>query len=214
MSMSDSLHQLQDFDFNNIEWDRMGVWPAPVKGFFCLLVIALIVGIGYFLLIKPSQEELQTASAREEQLMEDYEQKAFEVANLDEYRSQLAEMRQTFEEVLRQLPDDTEIPDLLVDINETAESSGLEVNELSIGDPNDQELFIEQPLALEAVGGYHEIGNFVSGMSTLPRIVTLHDYSLEPTDENGSGGPLLRLRIDVKTYQYSDSATSGGEDDS
>ncbi len=141
--------------------------------------------------------------------MRDYESKAFQVANLDEYREQLAEMRLTFEEVLRQLPDDTEIPDLLVDINDTAEASGLEVNELSIGDPNAQELFIEQPLALEAVGGYHEIGRFVSGMSGLPRIVTLHDYSLEPTGNDSATGPLLRLRIDVRTYQYRDAASGG-----
>lgn len=210
MSMRESLRQLQDFDFNNIEWERMGVWPAPVKAFFGLLVMGGILGIGYFLLIKPAQETLQSASAEEGRLMEDYESKAFQVANLDEYRDQLAEMRLTFEEVLRQLPDDTEIPDLLVDINDTAESSGLEVNELNIGDPSSQELFIEQPLELEAVGGYHEIGSFVSGMSTLPRIVTLHDYSLEPTGEEGATGPLLRLRIDVKTYQYRDAAAASG----
>lgn len=206
MSMKESLRQLQEFDFNNIEWDRMGVWPVPVKALFVILIMGGILAIGYFLLLQPAQDNLQRAQNEERRLMSDYESKAFQVANLDEYREQLEEMRRTFEEVLRQLPDDTEIPDLLVDINDTAEFSGLEVNELSISDPQPRELFIEQPLDLEAVGGYHEIGSFVSGMSALPRIVTLHNFSLEPTGDEGAGGPRLRLRIDVKTYQYRDAA--------
>ncbi|TGG93280.1 pilus assembly protein PilP [Natronospirillum operosum] len=206
MSLKDSLQQLQDFDFNNIEWERMGVWPAPVKVLFVLLIMGAILTIGYFLLLKPAQENLQRVQAEESRLMDDYESKAFQVANLEEYREQLQSMRETFETVLRQLPDDTEIPDLLVDINDTAEFSGLTVNELSIDSPEPEELFIEQPLNLEAVGGYHEIGAFVSGMSALPRIVTLHNFSLEPTGDQGSAGPRLRLRIDVKTYQYRDAA--------
>ncbi len=210
MSMKESLRQLQEFDFNNIEWERMGVWPLPVKVMFAVLIMAVIMGLGYYFLIMPAQDDLQSASSRESRLMDDYESKAFQVANLDEYREQLAEMRLSFEEVLRQLPDDTEIPDLLEDITDTAEQSGLSVNELSIGDPNPQELFIEQPLELDAVGGYHEIGTFVSGMSALPRIVTLHDYTLQPTGEEGSGGPDLRINIDVRTYQYRDAASEGG----
>lgn len=206
MSLKDSLQQLQDFDFNNIEWERMGIWPAPVKVLFVLLIMGAILTIGYFLLLKPAQENLQRVQAEESRLMDDYESKAFQVANLEEYREQLQSMRETFETVLRQLPDDTEIPDLLVDINDTAEFSGLTVNELSIDSPEPEELFIEQPLNLEAVGGYHEIGAFVSGMSALPRIVTLHNFSLEPTGDQGSAGPRLRLRIDVKTYQYRDAA--------
>lgn len=206
MSMKDSLQQLQEFDFNNIEWDRMGVWPVPVKAMFVILIMGGILAIGYFMLLQPVQDTLQRSQSEEQRLLNDYESKAFQVANLEEYRTQLEEMRRTFEEVLRQLPDDTEIPDLLVDINDTAEFSGLNVNELSIRDPQERELFIEQPLDLEAVGGYHEIGAFVSGMSALPRIVTLHDFSLEPTGDQGSAGPRLRLRIDVKTYQYHDAA--------
>lgn len=210
MSMKDSLRQLQDFDFNNIEWDRMGVWPLPVKGFFALLIISVILGIGYYFIIMPAQDNLQRVQAEESRLMRDYESKAFQVANLEEYRTQLVEMRRSFEQVLRQLPNDTEIPDLLVDITDTAEFSGLQVNELSIGSPNPKELFIEQPLRLEVVGGYHEIGSFVSGISALPRIVTLHDYALEPTGTDGPTGPRLKVNIDVRTYQYRDAASARG----
>lgn len=204
--MNSTLKQLQDFDFNNIEWERMGVWPTPVKAIFCLLIMVIIIATGYLGLIKPAQEELQRLQADEVRFMRDYESKAFQVANLDAYRLQLVEMRQTFESVLRQLPNDTEIPDLLVDINETALSSGLQVGQLSIGTPTQRELFIEQPLRLEATGGYHEIGTFVSGISALPRIVTLHDYTIQPI--NTSGEARLRLAIDVRTYQYRDGGTA------
>lgn len=208
MSKPSAFKQLQDFDFNNIEWERMGVWPAPVKVLFCLIIIGGILTGGYFALIKPAQEGLQRIQAEETRLMRDYESKAFQVANLEAYQVQLAEMRQTFESVLRQLPNDTEIPDLLVDINRTAESSGLQVGQLSIGTPTNRELFTEQPLRLEATGGYHEIGTFVSGISALPRIVTLHNYSLQPTGAESSTETRLRLSIDVKTYQYRDAAGS------
>ncbi|MFC3851689.1 type 4a pilus biogenesis protein PilO [Salinispirillum marinum] len=198
--MSSTLKQLQEFDFNNIEWERMGVWPTPIKVVFCLFIVVVILAGGFFGVVKPSQAELQRLQAEETRLMRDYEAKAFQVANLDAYRNQLVEMRQAFESVLRQLPNDTEIPDLLVDINETALSSGLQVGQLSIGTPTQRELFVEQPLRLEATGGYHEIGTFVSGISALPRIVTLHDYTLQPI--NAAGDSRLRLAIDVRTYQY------------
>jgi len=206
MSLPSVFKQLQDFDVNNIEWHRMGAWPTPVKVFMCLVIFSGILISGFLTLIKPAQEGLQRIQAEEIRLLRDYESKAFQVTHLEAYQDQLVAMRQAFESVLRQLPNDTEIPDLLVDINRMAEFSGLQVGQLSIGNPTHRELFTEQPLRLEAIGGFHEIGAFVSGISALPRIVTLHNYSLQPSGADSPTEVRLRLSIEVKTYQYRDAA--------
>lgn len=193
-----NLSELRDLDYNNIY-----AWPMPAKVGIVVIFCALIIGLSTWFFIKPVYEDLQQAEAQEQQLRATFEEKQEKAASLDEYRRQLDEMREIFGAMLRQLPSKTEMPDLLVDISQTALASGIENELFRPGNETVREFYAELPIDLRMIGGYHNFGDFISGVATLPRIVilTMHDIALQPTNQQDRPGQLV-LEGTAKTYRY------------
>ncbi|NDK37992.1 fimbrial protein [Pseudoxanthomonas gei] len=209
--MSQKKVKLSDLDFNNI-----GNWPQNYKIGFCVLVGFLILLLSYFLLIKGKREELDGLERTETQLRADFEDKAGRAANLEPLKQQLAQMEQVLQQMLRQLPSKTEMPDLIVDISQTALSSGLSNELFQPGPETPKEFYAEKPIALRMVGSYHQFGAFVSGVASLPRVVilTMHDISLKPRDNKGriTDNSALELSGTVKTYRYLDEEETAAQE--
>ncbi len=198
-ALTEKLNEFQLDDLNNIDWENMGSWPYPGKVFFCVLIfIAVLIG-GYLGLIESNLDVLNSAVQREETLKKDFENKAFRVANLTAYKEQMVEMEESFGSLLKQLPRDTEVPGLIDDISSAALGAGLKLNAIDPQKMTKTEFYNELPINIEVVGGYHEMGAFVSSVASLPRIVTLHDFSIEKSGNDGA----LKMKILAKTYQYS-----------
>ena len=164
-----------------------------------LLVSVVIVVLlsGYFFKVKDLRQQHQTEFRKETTLLQQYETKSFQAANLDAYRQQMIELDKTFGALLKQLPKDTEVPGLLEDITEVAYGSGLSMKSISLQPEKVSEFYIELPIKIDVTGDYHDFGSFVSGVAALPRIVTLHDYSIKNID-----GGLLNMVVEAKTYRY------------
>ena len=197
MSFKDSLNELQEIDFADLDIQQIGVWPGSLKTILLVLVLILILALGYFFKIKEMSQQHSVAAKKELKLLEQYENKAFQAANLDAYRQQMIELDETFGALLKQLPKDTEVPGLLEDITEVAYGSGLSMKSISLQPERASAFYIELPIKIDVTGDYHDFGSFVSGVAALPRIVTLHDYSITQTN-----GTLLNLVIEAKTYRY------------
>jgi type IV pilus assembly protein PilO len=210
--------KLNEFDLKDLDFQRVGSWPGPVKGVFVALIIALLVVGGWFLYVKDKRQQLQNEQAREAELLVTFEQKQSKVVNLAAYEAQLEEMREILNQMVRQLPSKTEMPNLLVDISQTALSTGIDNQKFQPGAETVKEFYAEKPISLRMVGSYHQFGSFVSGVASLPRVVilTMHDISLQP-QAGATGGALsanapLVLEGTVKTYRYVDeneAATAG-----
>ncbi|AOA73429.1 MAG: fimbrial protein [Stenotrophomonas rhizophila] len=202
--MSQKKVNLKDLDFNNI-----GSWPQQAKIVFCALLTVLIVVLSWFLLISGKSDELASLEQTEVSLRADFEKEQGRAVNLEPLKQQLAQMEQVLQQMLRQLPSKTEMPDLIIDISQTALSSGL-VNELfQPGEEVPKEFYAEKPIALRMVGSYHQFGAFVSGVASLPRVVilTMHDINLKPKDPKTgitARSGALELSGTVKTYRYLD----------
>lgn len=198
MALQDALEQLRNLDVNDLDINNIGVWPAPVK--FIILGI-LFTGVmlgGYFLYLTDKQTLLQTRVGEEAGLKSEYETKAFQAANLDSLRTQRDKMEATFGALLRQLPTDTEVPGLIEDITRTALDNDLTIESIALDSERKTEFYVELPINVTVEGDYHKIGAFVSGVSNLSRIVTLHDFKIQPV-----GGPTtLKMTILAKTYRY------------
>lgn len=186
---------------NGLDFENIGGWPMPVKVVAALLVLVLVIGGGYMLNITELNDDLNRLKNEESSLMQQYESKAFKAKNLDQYKEQLAEMQEQFGALLEQLPKDTEVPGLLEDITHTGEGSGLEINKIGLKSEVQQQFYAELPIEIEVVGDYHGLGNFVSGVAALPRIVTLHDFEIKGTTGASLGG-LLTMNITAETYRY------------
>jgi type IV pilus assembly protein PilO len=201
MDFNKLKEDLEGFDINDVDWKNAGSWPALGKAISAVLVVAVVLGGGFYLMIKDQITQLDRVAAEEVQLKKDYENKAFRVANIEAFKLQMVEMEASFGALLRQLPRDTEVPGLLEDITQTARSSGLEISSIKLEPETATEFYTELPISIQVNGGYHELGAFVSGVASLPRIVTLHNFSIERASE---GSRELNMAITAKTYRYSD----------
>ena len=194
-----SLNELKTFNWNDLnDPTTIGVWPSPVKLLLSVILFAALVGGGYWFRIKALQADLARVSGEESGLRTDLESKAVLAANLEAYRRQMQEMEESFGDLLRQLPGQTEVPGLLEDITFTGLGSGLEFENIALASEVAQEFYIELPINIVVIGGYHDFGAFVSGVSSLSRIVTLHDFAIN----TGSNRSELRMTINARTYRY------------
>lgn len=202
MNVNEWLDSLRKIDINDLDVNNLGAWPAAVKTIVGALLLVLVLAGGYFFYIQDLQAQLDQARNEETALKEQFSNKAFQAANLPAYKAQMVEMENTFGALLRQLPGDTEVPGLLEDITRTGLGSGLEFEEIKLLPETAQQFYIELPIQITVTGGYHDLATFVSGVASLPRIVTLHDFEIKPVDAKSPGK--LRMSILAKTYRYND----------
>jgi type IV pilus assembly protein PilO len=196
-------------DLRSLDTNDPGRWPLPIRIGAVAVVFVAVVAIGvYMFVIKEEKPRLERAQAEERTLRTQFEDRQRKAANFDAYRAQLAEIERDFGAMLRQLPGQTEVPNLLVDISQTGLGAGLE-EELfdEVGEVR-KDFYAELQIKLRYSGSYHELGNFVSGIAALPRIVTLHDVTIRPR-ANSSSDELI-LDVTAKTYRYLDEEATEG----
>lgn len=197
------LNELRDLDFNDI-----GSAPVSVRYVILGFLLAIILAIGYYLLIKNKIEQLEVVQKNESVLRVEFEDKQEKAANLEAYELQLAEMQELLETMFRQLPSKTEMDKLLVDVSQTALGAGIDVQLFQPNAETLHDFYAERPITVRMLGDYHQFGEFVSGVASLPRVVilTMHDISLRRASERDIGGGDGRLILEgnVKTYRYID----------
>ncbi len=192
------VDELRSLDANDV-----GRWPLAIRAAVIALVFVGVVGLGiYFTIIKDRRPQLQRAEDDEQQLRLTFENKQRKAANYDAYKSQLAQIEQSFGTMLRQLPGKTEIPSLIVDISQTGLAAGLQEKLFVPLSEIPRDFYAEKPINIRLTGSYHEIGKFVSGIAALPRIVTLHDIVITP--ETTGSFDSLSMEVTAQTYRYLD----------
>ncbi|MEE9422813.1 MAG: type 4a pilus biogenesis protein PilO [Gammaproteobacteria bacterium] len=192
-----NLSELNDLDLSNIAG-----WPLPARIMLIGILFVSVLALGYYLDIKDQRASLQKSESTESELRSTFEVRAKKAANMEAYEQQLAEMTESFGAMLRQLPNKTEVADLLVDISQSGLASGLEFELFKPQDELPKEFYAELPISIRVKGSYHEFGAFVSSVAALPRIVTVHDINIVPGKEEESG--TLTMDLLAKTYRYMD----------
>jgi type IV pilus assembly protein PilO len=192
------VEELQSLDANDV-----GRWPLPFRLAVIVLVFIIASGLGiYFFIVKDKAPLLERAQGEEQELRTTFENKQRKAANYDAYKAQLSQIEQSFGTMLRQLPGETEIPNLIVDISQTGLAAGLQEKLFVPQAEIPKDFYAEKPIKIRLTGGYHEIGNFVSGIAALPRIVTLHDINIVP--EGQGTYDELSMEVTAQTYRYID----------
>ena len=190
-------------DLKNLDINDVGRWPLVFRAAVIFIVFVVVVGAGvWFTIIKDKLPELQRAQDDESTLRVTFENKQRKAANYDAYKAQLSQIEQSFGTMLRQLPGETEIPSLIVDVSQTGLASGLQEKLFQPQPEIPRDFYAEKPIKIRLSGGYHEIANFVSGVAALPRIVTLHDINITP--EGQDSFDQLSLEVTAQTYRYLD----------
>ncbi|MBQ0725135.1 MAG: type 4a pilus biogenesis protein PilO [Cycloclasticus sp.] len=188
-------------NLQDINWDynEAGSWPTPIKAVAILLASIIVMGIWVYFDTFDQMDELEKTEKKEIVLKTTFENKQQKAANLAAYKQQLSDMQKQFGAMLHQLPNKTQIADLLVDVSQAGLASGLEFSLFQPSGERKRDFYAEKPIKIIVVGDYHEFGEFVSNLAALPRIVTLHNVSLTP----GRSGKMT-MDATAKTYRYLD----------
>ncbi|WP_415902637.1 type 4a pilus biogenesis protein PilO [Neptuniibacter sp. QD29_5] len=186
------------FDPGNMDFSSAGNWPIGIKIISYLLVVAIILVAGTHFYITEKQEDLKRVVAKEEGLKKQYKSKALQVANLEALRQQMQDVEGRFKQLLKQLPTEKEVPGLLDDITNLGTSAGLKIGSIVLASEKRADFYRELPIKISVSGSYHQLGQFVSGVAGLSRIVTMHNYVIKPL---GTG---VSMNIEAKTYRYDD----------
>ena len=188
-------------DIRNLDRRDIGRWPAVFRwGLIGVVFLVVALFASYYFVWQNQRPELLRAQQEEQELRQTFEQKQRKAANFQAYKEQLKDMERSFGAMLRQLPGKTEVPSLLVDISQTGLAAGLEEKLFQPSGEVRRDFYAELPIKIRLTGSYHQLGNFVSGIAALPRIVTLHDIEIRP--ENKDSIDQLVLDVTAKTYRY------------
>jgi type IV pilus assembly protein PilO len=188
---------LTDIDVSEIDFNNMGAWPRAGKIALALLVALVVMVLSYFFLIDAQVTNLEVAQQKELELRVDYQNKYVKAINLELYQQQMQEMEKTFSTLLKQLPATHETPGMLDDITFAGTSVGLTFVRINWMPEIEKEFYTELPIQIEVIGDYHQIGNFVSEIAKLPRIVSLHDFVIQSREQGNQS-----FNVIAKTYRY------------
>jgi type IV pilus assembly protein PilO len=180
-----------------------GRWPLPVRiGAIGIWFVVLAIVMLYFLVWNARKDEMTQSRSQETALREEFRSKHAKAVNLDLYKQQLKDIERSFGAMLRQLPGKTEVPNLLVDISQTGLAAGLQQEKFEPQSQQAKDFYAELPIKIRLTGSYHQMGEFVSGIAALPRIVTLHDVVITPANKDVYDQ--LQMEVTAKTYRYLD----------
>ena len=195
------------FDTSNLDQNNPGAWPIGIQALTFLSIFIAIVAAGIYFDGGPYRpitllaEDLKKSQQKlEKTLKPSFESKAALAANLDAYKAQLAEMERSFGAMLSKLPEKLQIDSLIIDISQAGLRAGLEFDLIKPGRESAKEFYIEFPITINVVGKYHELGDFVSGLSELNRIVSVHNVNLTPAGKK-KGNQKLKMTLLAKTYR-------------
>jgi type IV pilus assembly protein PilO len=194
-------------NLSEINWDinASGTWPLPVKALVIAIICVAVAGAGFYLDTLGQLDELESVEKKELDLKTEFEGKQKKSANLQDYRDQLAQIETSLAIMIKQMPTEEEVASLLVDISQTGLASGLEFRLFQPGAPIAKDFYSELPITIQVVGKYEELSLFVSGLASLPRIVTVHDVKITPVGKTDAEDTMV-MDATVKTYNEQKSA--------
>lgn len=191
-------------NLSEVNWDinAAGSWPTPIKIAAAGIVSLLVVIANVYYITVPQLDELDVLEKEEASLKASFENKQKKAINLPDYLAQLEQIESSLGEMLKQMPTKAEVANLLVDISQTGLASGLEFKLFQPNVPISKEFYSELPISIQVLGKYEELGLFVSGLASLPRIVTVHNVNIAPVDKTDKGktGNIMAMSAVIKTY--------------
>ncbi|MCF7966492.1 type 4a pilus biogenesis protein PilO [Methylobacter sp. Wu8] len=191
-------------NLSEINWDlnEAGSWPLPIKAAAIAVICVLVFSAGVYYDTLDQLAALDVSEKKERELKQAFETKQKKSINLQDYQDQLTQIETELEDMIRQMPTKEELASLLIDISQTGLASGLEFRLFKPGAAIRKDFYSELPIDIEVIGKYEELGLFVSGLASLPRIVTVHDVNIIPESKDGKTGE-MKMNATVKTYNES-----------
>ncbi|MDE0009430.1 MAG: type 4a pilus biogenesis protein PilO [Gammaproteobacteria bacterium] len=194
MQPQDLLTRLQEVD---LDVRNVGAWPRGLRLALLGMLAALLLAVGGVLHVGQRVGDLSQATRAETRLLADY--RRLHVATVDVTLAQRERNRAAlrFETLLAQLPGDAEVPALIDEISRAALAQELSIERITLGEELATTSYVELPIDIAVVGGYHQIGAFLEALAGLQRILAPQDFRLRSRE----GAEHLELTIRAQTWR-------------
>lgn len=183
----------------NIDTKNLHLLSMPAKLVLASLVVVGVLAAGYLALFSNQLETLDGAVQKETELKETYTQKSIEAANLDNLKEELAAIRSSFNVLLKQLPTDAEIPNLIQELHQAGATNGLRMDSVVPQTPVNDGPIQALPYEIAITGKYGQISQFARDVGKLSRIITLESLKIGSSKDEKSN--LLTLSATANTYK-------------
>ncbi|MFZ6654248.1 type 4a pilus biogenesis protein PilO [Undibacterium sp. TJN19] len=198
--MAINLNEIGDSigaQFRDLNGLHPGLWPIAPRIATAIGVLLLVLGLGWYFQWSGQIEAIDNGVIEEGKLKADYKQKLTQAVNLEALKDQRKLVLQYVATMEKQLPSQAEMAALLADINQAATGRGLQFDSFIPGTVVVKDYYAELPISIKIFGSYHDLGQFVSDIAKLPRIVTLNNLGISTVKEGG-----LALEVTAKTFRY------------
>lgn len=185
------LEQLQDFE-------RVGSWPLALRLLVCLGGFLALLAVGHYLVLAGATRQLDERRKLETELLAQYA--GLPSAEPDAYRRRQPELERLLDALRTQIPDRGGSAGLINDLARLGRKHRLAIHSIQLQERVGHELYVEQPVLIRLSGGWHELGGFASDLARLPRLVTLHNFSILPEP----AGRKLLMTLNARIYHQSD----------
>ncbi len=185
------------FSLDSVNFFDVASWNRVTIVSLFLATFIAVFSFGYYFIIDTKLQELSDYKNLQPKLINEFGKKYALVSNKEPYQKQKAELDLMFSSFLEKVPVDSQVPETLENITTVASGSGLVTSNISLQPPVDLGLYFELPMDIQVEGSYHNLAEFVAGLTQLRRLVSLHNFSLKTT-VNGD----LALNLGAKTYQF------------
>jgi type IV pilus assembly protein PilO len=181
------------------------------------LLLAVAV-VGYYMYVySPRKEEVAALETRLEELQtRNSSARALTRGVGEDPEGVLAAYRRQLESVEGLIPSGEELPDLLDAISMEAQRTGVEISLIQPSGATEEQYYTRRAYDMAVLGRFHDIGEFLTRVASLPRIVTPKNLVLTPvgaagsTPPNGADPVKLEARFSIETYVIPTSQTSDG----
>ena len=176
---------------------------------FAIGAIFIVVALAYgWFVYKPKNAELSALETRVDTLAAQNQRARVELSkgNAEELRAQAAQYRQNLTLMRQLVPTGNEVPALLEQVSTAARRVGLDLSEVQPEPVIPGDEFDTYRYKITIVGGYHELGQFLTNVGSLTRIIAPVNLKLTPaTGEQAKrharkGGSALQSDFEMQTY--------------
>ena len=185
--------------FRDLNGVHPGLWPIAPRVLSAFALAVAVVALGWFAYLSGQVDEINVGQQEEEKLKEVFKQKVAQSNSLDALKEQRKLVLQFVARMEKQLPSKSEMAALVTDINNAGVGRGLSFDSFKPGQVVAKDYYAELPIDIKLTGNYHDLGEFVSDIAKLSRIVTLNNLAI-----SGNKDSKLVLEVVAKTFRYLD----------
>jgi len=186
----------KDIEVDNLSLETIGQWPLLLKNSLFIGLGIMLLFLGFVLVLKDRWTELSTTRSQRQEAQHHYATSFHQAKNLEGYQHQVQEVQAMLANCSQQLPNKNEEAELLESISEQAHLSGLQFKAIKPLPEETKEFYIEHPFEILLMGTFHQLGEFVDRVSNIPRIVTLHEFSIQKDKSTAN----LEILLQAKAY--------------